>query len=95
MVARAPDDHDRHRTLGEDSVDQGRDDAVALVGLGAEADHTEAKSALGDYCIDRATLGPYLWEGWEEPAYHLALKESYAVLQSAFADLPGVMEERR
>jgi len=34
----------------------------------------------------------YRWAGWEEPRYHLALKDSYGILQKALKDIPEVAD---
>jgi hypothetical protein len=45
--------------------------------------------------IDARTLGPFRWEGWDEPRAHLELKPSYEILREMFADLDIPREEVR
>jgi hypothetical protein len=41
----------------------------------------EAQPALASFPLFR-------WPGWEEPTYHLKLKESYGILKEALKDIP-------
>ena len=44
--------------------------------------------AIGDLSDGRLEFGPrstFEWEGWEEPSYHERHKESYELVQDAFA----------
>ncbi|MGD8376504.1 MAG: tetratricopeptide repeat protein [Acidobacteriota bacterium] len=44
--------------------------------------------------LDAATLGPFLWDGWEVPRYELEPKASYDILRRVFAELEPLGEDR-
>ena len=52
--------------------------------------HLSLRDAAG-HEIGSRSLPPYTWPTWEEPAWHLARKSSYAILTDAFASLPGTL----
>ena len=52
--------------------------------------HVSLRDAEGEE-VDFQSLPPFTWEAWDEPAYHLELKQSYRVLREAFASIPGTV----
>ncbi len=53
--------------------------------------HLSLRDADGNETDFQSAL-PFTWESWQQPSYHLELKQSYDVLREAFAALPDVVE---
>lgn len=62
---------------------------VAELSVADDDSGATVTDVIGDLSEDRLAFGPqstFAWDGWEKPSYHERRKESYDLIQVAFAD---------